>query len=134
MTKITTSKATRPKRTRKADTQAARTSGRNPISPTQNPKKWGGSVAVAGMLKHASHAKNAARPIKTTKLATIIALLQRSEGTSLAELMAATSWQAHSIRGVLAGTLRQRGFAVESTKTDGIRRYRIIAAAPEPTR
>jgi hypothetical protein len=48
-------------------------------------------------------------------------------GVTLAELMAATEWQAHSIRGFLSGTLgKKMGLTVESSKNGlGERTYRI---------
>ena len=51
----------------------------------------------------------------------------RPEGASLAELVAATGWQAHSVRGALAGSLKRKGHAIVSEKLDGERRYRIGA-------
>jgi hypothetical protein len=46
------------------------------------------------------------------------------------ELMQATSWQPHSVRGVISGVLRKRlGLIVHAELTDGVRHYRIIAAA-----
>lgn len=62
-----------------------------------------------------------------TKLAIVEQLLRRSEGASIAELMTATGWQQHSVRGVIAGSLRKRGLEVQSTKIDGVRRYLILA-------
>ncbi len=61
----------------------------------------------------------------TSKLGLIVRLLEREGGVSLAELVAATGWQPHSVRGALAGTLRRKGHAVRSEKTAGERRYRI---------
>ena len=60
-----------------------------------------------------------------SKLETILALLSRPDGASLAELVAATGWQAHSVRGALAGGLKRKGFTIQSAKVDGMRRYRI---------
>ena len=54
-----------------------------------------------------------------SKQAQVIALLQRPQGTSIAEIMALTGWQAHSIRGLFAGTLKKRGILVSSEKTEG---------------
>ena len=54
-----------------------------------------------------------------SKQAQVIALLQRPQGTSIAEIMALTGWQAHSIRGLFAGTLKKRGIVVTSEKTEG---------------
>lgn len=65
-----------------------------------------------------------------SKQAQVIALLQRPQGTSIAEIMALTGWQAHSIRGLFAGTLKKRGIVVSSEKAeDSERVYRV--AAPE---
>ena len=65
-----------------------------------------------------------------SKQAQVIALLQRPQGSSIAEIMALTGWQAHSIRGLFAGTLKKRGIVVSSEKAEGSERvYRV--AAPE---
>lgn len=63
-------------------------------------------------------------PIKLDRVA---ALLQRSEGASIAEIMAATGWQQHSVRGAMAGALKKRGHVITSDKVDGTRRYRAAA-------
>ena len=62
-----------------------------------------------------------------SKKALIIRLLERAKGATLNELMAATSWQAHSVRGFISGTLGKRlKLKVESFKTEkGDRAYRI---------
>ena len=60
-----------------------------------------------------------------TKLATVITLVSRAQGANLAELQAATGWQAHSVRGALAGALRKKGFVITSTVEDSVRYYRI---------
>jgi hypothetical protein len=62
-----------------------------------------------------------------TKLDQIVAMLSQPQGASLAELVAATGWQAHSVRGTLAGSLKRKGFTILSDKVDGARRYRIGA-------
>ena len=66
---------------------------------------------------------------KTTKSERITVLLRRTKGASINELMNATGWQHHSVRGFLSGTLvKQKGLKIASEKTDGERRYRVIAA------
>jgi DNA-binding IclR family transcriptional regulator len=60
-----------------------------------------------------------------SKIASLIALLSRSEGASVEELAKVTGWQSHSVRGALAGSLKRKGYTVTSEKTDGVRRYRI---------
>jgi hypothetical protein len=64
-----------------------------------------------------------------TKIASVVALLRRPEGASLEVMMCATGWQAHSVRGALAGSIKKGlGLPVISEKVDGARVYRI---APE---
>jgi hypothetical protein len=63
------------------------------------------------------------------KTATILDLLKRSSGVTLKEIIKATDWQAHSVRGFLSDTVKKKmGTPVESfKKNDGERAYRISA-------
>lgn len=73
-------------------------------------------------------AKPAAQPAPpTSKKDAVIALLNRPGGATLNELMTATSWQAHSVRGFISGTLRKKlGLAVSAAKNAaGERSYHI---------
>jgi hypothetical protein len=63
-----------------------------------------------------------------SKLETITVLLTRPGGASLADLVIATRWQPHSVRGVLAGSLKKKGHVILSETIDGMRRYRIEPA------
>lgn len=63
-------------------------------------------------------------PTTGTKLDRLAALLARRNGASIAEMMSATGWQPHSVRGALAGSLKRRGLVITSEKVDGVRRYR----------
>lgn len=58
-----------------------------------------------------------------SKLDLVENLLLASGGTSIAEIMEATGWQQHSVRGAIAGALKKRGIIVTSEKVDGTRRY-----------
>lgn len=61
-----------------------------------------------------------------SKAATIIALLRRANGASLDEMISATGWQKHSVRGFMAGALKkQHGLTVTSERTNEGRTYRI---------
>lgn len=64
-------------------------------------------------------------PGTPTRLEEIADLLGRPGGASLVELCAATGWQAHSVRGAIAGALKKKGHAIVSERIDGVRRYRI---------
>jgi hypothetical protein len=71
--------------------------------------------------------KPAASTKPGTKAQTLIALLKPKRGVTINEMMAATGWQAHSVRGFLAGSLKkQHGLEAMSEKRDGEpRRYRL---------
>lgn len=62
-----------------------------------------------------------------SKKAIVLGLLRRKDGASLDEIMRATQWLSHSVRGFLSGTISKKmGLAVESTKTEqGERRYKV---------
>lgn len=65
-------------------------------------------------------AKSSKQP---SKLDRVEALLLAPTGTTIAEIMTATGWQQHSVRGVMAGALKKRGLVITSDKVDGLRRY-----------
>jgi Protein of unknown function (DUF3489) len=62
-----------------------------------------------------------------SKKAEVLALLRRRNGATLQEIMEATGWQAHSVRGFISGTLgKKMGLAVESSKNKAAERsYRL---------
>ena len=70
-----------------------------------------------------------ASPRAGSKLAEVIDLLSREEGATIGELIAATSWLAHTTRAALTG-LRKRGYEIERVRSDRITHYRISNAAP----
>ena len=62
----------------------------------------------------------------TSKLAAVIAMLRRKEGATIEQLVKATDWQAHSVRGAISGAIKKKlGLNVESVKADDRRVYRI---------
>jgi hypothetical protein len=89
--------------------------------------------------KNATSGKKAPKPPKDAKKATgardgsktakVLDLLKRPEGVTAKELMKATGWQPHSVRGFLSGTVgKKMGLTVTSTKgEDGDRSYSLRA-------
>ena len=69
--------------------------------------------------------KKAAR--EGSKKAIVLDMLRRPAGATLAEIMSATGWQAHSVRGFISGGLTKKmGIKVESFKSEsGDRAYRL---------
>lgn len=54
-----------------------------------------------------------------TKQAEIIALIQRPEGASIAEIIAATGWMPHSARGLISGGLKKKlGLCITTVNDD----------------
>ena len=56
-------------------------------------------------------------------------MLRQPEGATIAQVIAATGWQAHTVRGAISGALKKkRGLVVTSEKSEsGERVYRIAA-------
>jgi len=64
--------------------------------------------------------------VATGKIAILLGLLQQPGGTTVEAMMAATGWQAHSVRGAVSGSIKKAlRTAVTSEKIDGVRTYRI---------
>jgi hypothetical protein len=62
-----------------------------------------------------------------TKLAAIIDAMRHPDGATIAQMMAGTGWQAHTVRGAISGMVRKRlGYEIIAEKgADGQRAYRI---------
>lgn len=68
-------------------------------------------------------------PREGTKQATLIEMLRTEGGATIDEIVAATGWQPHTIRGAMSGSLKKKlGLTISSEKVDGRGRvYRIAA-------
>ena len=84
---------------------------------------------IAKPAKKAAHAKKPASKPKTdraNKKAEVIAMMKRAKGVTLAEIMEATSWQAHAVRGFVSILGSKGGLTIESSKNATRERsYRI---------
>lgn len=69
---------------------------------------------------------------RRNRLDLVVGLLSRPEGATIPQIMAATNWQAHSVRGFFAGTVRKKGYPLISTKEGKEERvYRIQAGTEQ---
>ena|SRR6202521_5334795 len=93
------------------------------------PKKAKSAKKGSSAKKAHKSRKKAGAARDGTKAAKVLDLLKRSGGATLAEIMKATGWQAHSVRGFISGTLgKKMGLKVASAKAeDGERTYSIKA-------
>jgi hypothetical protein len=87
----------------------------------RNRKNVADSQVVGTAAPH--DASTAPKPIATragTKQAQVIALLQRPEGATIAEIATATGWQPHTVRGAISGALKKKlGLAISAEKAEG---------------
>jgi hypothetical protein len=90
--------------------------------PTRKPGK------KAKPAQKADRGKKAAKPKgdRTAKKAEVIAMMKRAKGATLAEIMEATGWQPHTVRGFVSILGSKGGEKIESSKNAaGERTYKI---------
>lgn len=88
----------------------------------------GSRFVVTTRVRETAQAQTAPPP-RGSKLEILVALMRRPEGATLAVLQVATGWQAHSVRGAIAGAIKKKlEHAVVSTKGESGRVYRIEQA------
>jgi len=96
-----------------------------PAKPKRKPR----ATKKTKPAKKASPAKKAAgkpKEDRANKKAEVVALMKRAKGATLAEIMAATGWQAHTVRGFVSILGSKGGEKIESSKSAaGERTYRI---------
>jgi len=91
----------------------------------------GGKTKAAGQKKAAKAGKKAARPGRKTDAAKktsapraeskgskILEMIGRAKGATLAEIMKAVQWQAHSVRGFISTAAKKHGIKIESVRND----------------
>ena len=114
--------------------QATATAAGKP-KPPHKARAGHAAASQARSARKPRSAKKGAKPRRKagnarpgSKTAKILDLVKRPGGATLKELLKATSWQPHSIRGFLSVLGKKKGVAVESTKSpDGERTYSLKA-------
>ena len=97
-----------------------------PAGATDAPTEQSAPEAATGT----ETAPKARTPREGTKQATLITMLRAPDGATIEEIMAATGWQSHTVRGAMAGALKKKlGLEVTSEKVENRGRvYRLPAA------
>jgi hypothetical protein len=120
-----------------ANTAANRSAGRAKLKPKS---------ARTSSMPHKTNERTTVRKVRSTgtapaptpatpvpgqsKKAAVIVLLRRPEGTTVAEVIAATGWQPHTVRGLFSGTLKKKlGLTLSSAQEQRGRVYRIIGSS-----
>ena len=105
-----------------ADTGARATDGGREAEPAADipPKAKKAATGRDG-------ANGAAKARTGTKQALVVEMLRRPEGATVDQIMEATGWQRHTVRGAFAGALKKKlGLAIASEKVEGRGRvYRV---------
>jgi hypothetical protein len=97
------------------------------LTPTPAPQAPPVAPKKTKATKDATATDAAPTTREGSKKAIVIEMLKRPEGATLPDIMSATSWQAHSVRGFISGSLgKKMGLTVESFKrSDGLRAYNL---------
>jgi len=104
----------------------------NISKPEAQPKVRRKPAKKAKATKKSPQPKKADKPKSdgTNKKAEAIAMMKRAKGATLAEIMAATGWQAHTVRGFVS-ILGSKGWEkIESSKNAGGERTYKLCGAP----
>jgi hypothetical protein len=98
-------------------------------SSAPQPKGKRTPAKKAKPAKKTARAKKAGKPAaeRNNKKAEVITLMKRAKGATLAEIMAVTKWQAHTVRGFVSILGSKGGEKIESSKNAaGERTYKIV--------
>jgi len=113
-----------------ASSEQRKASKKGPVKPKGAhvaPKKGKAAKKASPPKKAPKGAKKAKSVREGSKTGKLLELLKRTGGVTAKELMKATGWQPHSVRGFLSGTVgKKMGLTVTSTKgEDGERTYSV---------
>ena len=113
-----------------ANVAPEKASSKKQASPKKGAPKAKKAAKTAAAKKPAKKAakpeSKAPAPRAESKTAKILEMMRRPKGATLAEIMKATDWQAHSVRGFISTAAKKHNVEIESSKNDaGDRFYRI---------
>jgi hypothetical protein len=122
-----------------AKTQSRKTASRSAVTPwrTRLASRASAKTTKVATAKKSSSApaRSLDQPVKHragSKQARVIEMLMKPEGTTIGDIMKATDWQQHSVRGFFASVVRKKlKLDLDSELVDKVRRYRIKPAADE---
>jgi hypothetical protein len=110
---------------KKKEAPKAKKTAKSAKAKAASPKKEAKARARAGK-KAARPERKASAPRAESKGAKIIDMIGRAKGATLAEIMKATDWQAHSVRGFISIAAKKHSINIESSKNEaGDRVYKI---------
>jgi hypothetical protein len=118
----TTTASNTPVAEQSANVAPAKPSSKKGASPKKSAPK------AKKTAKASKPAKKAPKPAaeRTNKKAEVIAMMKRAKGVTLAEIIDATGWQRHTVRGFVSILGSKGGEKIESSKNaDGERTYKI---------
>lgn len=106
------------------DTNAITKPAKRPRRMAREPKP-AGTQGAATVAADGDQATTPSRP--ASKASLVLQLLQRPEGATITQLVAATGWLPHTTRAALTG-LKKKGHEVTSSRAEGEERiYRVVA-------
>ena len=68
-------------------------------------------------------------PVRPSKKAAVIALLERPDGAAISDLIGVTGWQVHSVRAALTGLRKEGKELVRGKDATGVTHYRLAPQA-----
>ncbi len=106
------------------DTTQSKPATKRPRRMAREAKSVGAAEVPASTLNPIVEPKQAKAASKSSL---VLQMLQRTEGATIAQIVAATGWLPHTTRAALTG-LKKKGHQVTSEKAEGEERvYRVVA-------